>query len=73
MPLNTGDEFAGYVIQRLLGTARQEIRGGLAVQALCIVGHQAGWRRFELFSDHPPLDKRLERLAELSRELGKAA
>ena len=48
-------------------------RGGLAVQALCIVGHQAGWRRFELFSDHPPLDKRLERLAELSRELGKAA
>ena len=53
--------------------ARGDLRGGLAVQALCIVGRQKGWRRFELFSDHPPLDKRLERLAELSRELGEAA
>lgn len=51
---------------------RGDLRGGLAVQALCIVGGQRGWRRFELFSDHPPLAKRLERLAEVSRELGKA-
>lgn len=61
-------------LQKIAGRpAKGDLRGGLAVQALCIVGHQAGWRRFELFSDHPPLDKRLERLAELSRELGKAA
>jgi heat shock protein HtpX len=61
-------------LQKIAGKpARGDLRGGLAVQALCIVGHQAGWRRFELFSDHPPLDKRLERLAELARELGKAA
>jgi heat shock protein HtpX len=62
------------VLQKIAGRpARGDLRGGLAVQALCIVGRQAGWRRFELFSDHPPLDKRLERLAKLARELGKAA
>jgi len=61
-------------LQKIAGKpARGDLRGGLAVQALCIVGRQAGWRRFELFSDHPPLDKRLERLAELARDLGKAA
>jgi heat shock protein HtpX len=61
-------------LQTITGrSARGDLRGGLAVQALCIVGRQKGWRRFELFSDHPPLDKRLERLAELSRELGEAA
>jgi heat shock protein HtpX len=61
-------------LQKLAGEpARGDLRGGLAVQALCIVGRHKGWRRFELFSDHPPLEKRLERLAELSRELGKAA
>jgi heat shock protein HtpX len=55
-------------------TARGDLRGGLAVQALCIVSaRRERWRRFELFSDHPPLEKRLARLAELSRELGKAA
>jgi heat shock protein HtpX len=61
-------------LQKIAGRpARGDLRGGLAVQALCIVGRQKGWRRFELFSDHPPLDKRLERLADVSRELGKAA
>jgi Zn-dependent protease with chaperone function len=54
-------------------TPRGDLRGGLAVQALCIVpARTRGWRRFELFSDHPPLEKRLERLGELSRQLGKA-
>ena len=53
--------------------ARGDLRGGIAVQALCIVGSQAGWRAFELFSDHPPLEKRLDRLAAISRELGKVA
>jgi heat shock protein HtpX len=61
-------------LQKIAGKpARGDLRGGLAVQALCIVGRQKGWRRFELFSDHPPLEKRLARLAELARELGKAA
>jgi heat shock protein HtpX len=61
-------------LQKIAGKpARGDLRGGLAVQALCIVGRQRGWRRFELFSDHPPLEKRLDRLEELSRRLGKAA
>jgi heat shock protein HtpX len=61
-------------LQKIAGRPpRGDLRGGLAVQALCIVGRQKGWRRFELFSDHPPLRKRLDRLEELSRELGKAA
>jgi Zn-dependent protease with chaperone function len=29
-------------------------------------------RRFELVMDHPPMRKRIARLEELSRELGKA-
>jgi heat shock protein HtpX len=62
-------------LQKIAGeTARGDLRGGLAVQALCIVpARRERWRRFELFSDHPPLEKRLARLAELARELGKAA
>jgi heat shock protein HtpX len=54
-------------------TPRGDLRGGLAVQALCVVPTRTrGWRRFELFSDHPPLEKRLERLGELSRQIGEA-
>ena len=62
-------------LQKLAGRrARGDLRGGLAVQALCILpARTRGWRRFELFADHPPLEKRLDRLEELSRELGKAA
>lgn len=62
-------------LQKLGGRPpRGDLRGGLAVQALCILpARRRGWRRFELFADHPPLEKRLERLEELSRELGKAA
>jgi heat shock protein HtpX len=61
-------------LQKIGGqAARGDLRGGVAVQALCIVGRQKGWRRFELLSDHPPLEKRLARLTELSRELGNAA
>lgn len=62
-------------LQKISGeTARGDLRGGLAVQALCIVpARRKGWRRFELFSDHPPLEKRLARLAEFAREFGKAA
>jgi heat shock protein HtpX len=40
-----------------------------AVGALCIIG--AGGRRTELLMDHPPLDKRLAKLAEIARELGR--
>jgi heat shock protein HtpX len=39
-----------------------------AVGALCIIA--AGARRTELLMDHPPLDKRLAKLAEIARELG---
>jgi heat shock protein HtpX len=62
-------------LQKLGGRPpRGDLRGGLAVQALCILpARRRRWRRFELFADHPPLEKRLERLEELSRELGKAA
>jgi heat shock protein HtpX len=52
---------------------RGDLRGGVAIQALCIVPTKTtGWRRLELLADHPPLDKRLERLEELSRKLGRA-
>jgi len=37
--------------------------------AFCIASTEA--RRFALFSDHPPLEKRLEALAEIAREMGK--
>jgi heat shock protein HtpX len=39
--------------------------------AFCIVSTEA--RRFALFSDHPPLEKRLAALAAISRELGRPA
>ena len=48
---------------------RGDLRGGAAVSALCIVPTRA--RRLEVLSDHPPLEKRLARLAELARELGR--
>ena len=38
------------------------------VGALCIIG--ADFRRSELFRDHPALEKRLAKLAEIERELG---
>ena len=44
---------------------------GRAVQALCIVPTRR--RRFELLSDHPPVEKRVRRLEELARSLGKVA
>jgi heat shock protein HtpX len=58
---------------------RGDLRGGAAVSALCIVpaqrkkGRLAFLRRFEIFMDHPPLEKRLRELTELARELGRPA
>ena len=53
---------------------RGDLRGGVAIQALCIVPTKTtGWRRLEMLADHPPLEKRLERLEELSHKLGRAA
>jgi heat shock protein HtpX len=50
-----------------------DLRGGVAIQALCIVPTKTtGWRRLEVLADHPPLEKRLERLEELSHKLGQA-
>jgi heat shock protein HtpX len=58
---------------------RGDLRGGAAVSALCIVpaqrkkGRLDSLRRFEVFMDHPPLDKRLRRLAAISRDMGRPA
>jgi heat shock protein HtpX len=59
------------------GAPRGDLRGGAAVSALCIVPAQRKSRldfirRFEIFMDHPPLDKRLRRLGELAAEMGEA-
>jgi heat shock protein HtpX len=54
-----------------------DLRGGAAVSALCIVpaqrkrGRLGFLRRFEIFMDHPPLEKRLRELTELAREMGR--
>jgi Zn-dependent protease with chaperone function len=56
---------------------RGDLRGGAAVSALCIVpaqrkqGRLAFLRRFEVFMDHPPLEKRLQRLSQVAREMGR--
>jgi heat shock protein HtpX len=55
--------------------SRGDLRGGAAVSALCIVPAQRksrldALRRLEVFMDHPRLEKRLERLADLARQLG---
>jgi heat shock protein HtpX len=39
------------------------------VEALCIVPTRD--RRYELFMDHPPIEKRLEHLSTIAREMGK--
>jgi heat shock protein HtpX len=53
---------------------RGDLRGGAAVSALCIVPAQRKskldfLRRFEVFVDHPPLEKRLARLASIASEM----
>jgi heat shock protein HtpX len=56
---------------------RGDLRGGAAVSALCIVpaqrkkGRLGFLRRFEIFMDHPPLEKRLRRLTALAQDLGR--
>jgi heat shock protein HtpX len=55
---------------------RGDLRGGAAVSALCIVPAQRKskldfLRRFEVFVDHPPLEKRLARLASIASEMGR--
>jgi heat shock protein HtpX len=57
---------------------RGDLRGGAAVSALCVVPAQrktrfAAIKRFEVFMDHPKLEKRLERLSDIGRELGEPA
>jgi heat shock protein HtpX len=51
---------------------RSDLRGGLAVNAFCIVSRRSRWRRVELVMDHPRMRKRIDRLEDLARELGKA-
>jgi heat shock protein HtpX len=57
---------------------RGDLRGGAAVSALCVVPAQRktrfeALRRLEVFMDHPKLEKRLERLSDLARQLGEPA
>lgn len=57
---------------------RGDLRGGAPISAFCIVSAQRRlrwwqfFRRFEMFMDHPPIEKRIRRLDEIARELGKA-
>jgi heat shock protein HtpX len=60
-------------LEKIAGREPQgDLRGGAAISALCIVSARPR-RRFELFMDHPPLDKRVRRLEELAREIGRPA
>jgi Zn-dependent protease with chaperone function len=45
-----------------------DLRGGAPISALCIRGFTAA--RIGLLADHPPVEKRLARLAEMAREMG---
>jgi heat shock protein HtpX len=49
---------------------RGDLRGGAAISALCIVSARPK-KLFELFMDHPPLEKRLRRLEQIAQEMGK--
>ena len=49
---------------------REDLRGAESLEPLFIV--PVSPRRIELFADHPPLEKRLARLATIAREMGKA-
>lgn len=49
---------------------RGDLRGGAAVSALCIRGFEHS--QWALLRDHPPLEKRLARLAAMAREQGRA-
>jgi heat shock protein HtpX len=50
---------------------QQDLREVSGMNAFFIF--QAGWKKnaSELFQTHPPLEKRLARLAEISREMGR--
>ena len=62
-------------LQKLSGEVglipRGDLRGMASLEPLFIVPLCP--RRIELFADHPPLEKRLARLATIAREMGKAA
>jgi heat shock protein HtpX len=66
-------------LQKIAGREpRGDLRGGAAVSALCIVPAQRKTRldflrRLEIFMDHPPLEKRIRKLGDLARDLGRAA
>jgi heat shock protein HtpX len=56
---------------------QEDLRWGAAVSALCIVSSKREQgvldflRRVEIFTDHPPLEKRLRELSEIAREMGR--
>ncbi len=63
-------EYLMSALQKIAGDAEsipsQDLRALAPVTAVCIFPSRRGW------ATHPPLEKRLERLAELARELGRA-
>jgi heat shock protein HtpX len=63
-------EYLMSALQKIAGNAesipKQDLRALAPVTAVCIFPSRRGW------ATHPPLEKRLERLAALARELGQA-
>ncbi len=53
--------------------ARGDLRGGSALEALCLVSFRnTDWVTAAFGSDHPPLEKRLAALEEIAREMGRS-
>ena len=50
---------------------QRDLREVEAMNAFFIVPTNIGQRVSELFATHPPTEKRLERLAEIAREMGR--
>jgi len=58
------------IADELAEIPRKDLREVAGLDAVCILP-VSGPRWFELASTHPPLEKRLEQLAELARDMGK--
>jgi heat shock protein HtpX len=59
------------IASRMTQIPQQDLREVSSMNAFFIM--PAGWKKAssELFMTHPPLEKRLARLAEISREMGR--
>jgi heat shock protein HtpX len=59
------------IASRMTQIPQQDLREVSSMNAFFII--PAGWKKggAELFSTHPPLEKRLARLSEIAREMGR--